>query len=442
MGKTRRPSLILLALWLPAAAQTVAVRTPDKGVVPLPVETVVPAAVAGEMGAAAPPEALKAMAVTARTFIRVNMGRHRKEGFDFCSTTHCQRLDFSQKSETIEQAVSETEGIILWWKGSPALVFHSADCGGRTASAGEIWPGLARPYLPSQEDPWCRRAAAPAWTARIEWPLLETALGLSGLRLLAVERRSASGRVLSLRSNRGPLDAEALHLAVGRALGWNRLRSRLYGVESTPAAAEFRGRGAGHGAGLCQTGAIEMAKEGRDFREILDFYFPGAVPGLTPRGLAWRRHGGEAVDVWTAGDAPPLSLPAADRAWREARRRSSLDAACRPRVREYPGVDLFRDSTGARGDLAAITRGCTVHLNQPARLRAQGNLAQVLLHEMLHVLIEANRRAALPEWFQEGLAEFFAGGTVRAAERARVEALIRRYGRDSVLRFLQTGLPQ
>lgn len=441
MGKARRPSLILLALCLPGAAQTVAVGTPA-GVVRLPVETVAAAATAGEMGAAAPPEALKAMAVTARTYIRVNSGRHRKEGYDFCSTTHCQRLDFSQKSEKIEQAIAETEGVILWWKGSPALVFHCADCGGRSASAGEIWPGLARPYLPSREDPWCRGVASPAWSTRIEWPLLERVLGLSGLRFLAVERRSASGRVLSLRSNRGPVGAEAFHLAVGRALGWNRLRSRLYEVESTPAAAEFRGRGAGHGVGLCQKGAMEMARNGHDFREILEFYFPGAAAGLTPRGLSWRRHRGEAVDVWTAGDAPPVSQPAADGAWREARRRSSLDAACRLSIREYPTVDLFRDSTGARGDFAAMTRGCSVHLNQPARLRAQGRLPQVLLHEMMHVLIEANRRAPLPVWFEEGLAEFLAGGSVRAAERARVESLVRRHGRDSVLRFLQTGLPQ
>lgn len=441
MGTALWSSLICFALLRPAAAQTVAVRTPA-GIARPPVETCVAAAVAGEMGASAPAEALKAMAVAARTYIRVNAGRHQKEGFDFCSNTHCQRLDFSDKSASIARAVSETEGLLLWWKGAPAPVFHSADCGGRTASAGEIWPGLARPWLSSKDDPWCRRAPSPRWTARIEWPALESALGLRGLRFLSVERRGASGRVLSLRSNRGPLDAETVHLAVGRALGWSLLRSRLYEVESTPSAALFRGRGAGHGAGLCQKGALEMAKNGADFLEILDLYFPGATVGLTPRGISWRRHPGDAVDIDTAGGAPPVSLSAADAAWREARRRSSLDAACRPRVREYPNVDLFRDSTGARGDFAAVTRACSIHLNQPARLASQGRLPQVLLHEMMHVLIEANRRVPLPEWFQEGLAEYLSGGTVRAAERARVEQLIRRHGRQSVLRFLQTGLPQ
>jgi len=441
MGKALRPPVILLALALSAAPQTVSVRTPD-GVSRLPVESAVAAAVAGEMGGVSQLEALKAMAVAARTYMRVNPGRHREEGYDFCPTTHCQRLDFSGKSSLIEQAVAETEGVILWYRGAPALVFHSADCGGSTASAGEIWPGLARPYLPAEEDPWCRRSPSPSWTAQIPWSDASAALGIPGIRFLAVERRSSSGRVLSLRSNRGPIDAESFHLAVGRLLGWNLLRSRLYEVESLPSAAVFRGRGAGHGAGLCQKGAIELAKTGADLREILAFYFPGAVPGLTPQGLFWQRHKGESVELWTAGGATVLSPSAAETAWREARRRSSLNASCRLRIREYPTVDLFRDTTGARGDFAAVTRGCTIHLNQPVRLQSQGRLAQVLLHEMMHVLIGANRRALLPEWFEEGLAEYLAGGTTRASERARVEALIRRHGLASVLRFLQSGLPQ
>lgn len=441
MGKTVRFALILAALAAGAGAQTIRVRTPS-GVRTISVESCVAAAAAGEMGGVGEIEALKAMAVTARTYFRVHAGRHRKEGFDFCSTTHCQRLDFSASSPAVRQAVAETEGILLWWKGSPALVFHSADCGGRSAGAGEIWPGLERPYLVSRPDPWCVRAPSAVWSARVEWPALERALGLPGLRALHVARRTASGRVLELGSNRGPLDAENLHLAVGRALGWNLLRSRVYEVESSAEGAEFRGRGAGHGVGLCQKGATEMAKAGLDYREILAHYFPGTAAGISARGLAWRNNRGESVDVWTVSGASPVTLAAAGAAWAEARRRLGLDARCRPAIREYPSVDLFRDSTGASGDFAAVTRGCTVHVQTPQRLAGQGRLRQVLLHEMIHVLVEENRSAPLPEWFEEGLAEHFSDGRARFAERARVEALLRRYGRESVLRFLKTGLPQ
>lgn len=408
----------------------------------VPVDTYVEWVLAGEMGGVAQGEALRAMAVVARTWARTHAGRHRAEGFDFCQTTHCQRLAPGSVSGRIREAVEDTAGRTLWYRGRNADVFHSADCGGRTASAGEIWPGMARPYLPSKEDPWCARAGNLAWRAEIRWPELEEALGLRGLRHLAVSARSGSGRVLRLETSRGPVDAETLHLRVGRALGWNLLRSRAYFVESGPEGAVFQGKGAGHGAGFCQKGAIEMAKSGADYREILAFYFPGTAPGVSARGLAWGRQRTEAAEIWTLEGRPAVSARLADAAWREARRRTGLDAACRLRVYEYPDAALFRDSTGAQGRLAAATRGCAIHLNGPGRLAAQGALGQVLLHEMVHVLVTANRRAKLPEWFEEGLAEALSGGTARPAERARVEALIRRYGLASVLRFLETGLPE
>jgi stage II sporulation protein D len=429
-----------MALLAPAE-RPVRVRLDGK-VRPVPLETYVEWVLAGEMGGVAEAEALRAMAVVARTWARTNAGRHRADGFDFCQTTHCQRLAPAGVSARIREAAEDTAGVTLWYRGRNADVFHAADCGGRTASAGEIWPGMARPYLPSKEDPWCVRAGSAAWRAEIRWPELEEALGLRGLRHLAVSARSGSGRVLRLETSRGPVDAETLHLRVGRALGWNLLRSRAYVVESGSEGAVFQGKGSGHGAGLCQKGAVEMAKSGANFREILAFYFPGTAAGISARGLAWRRQGAETVDVWTLDGAMAVSAALADGAWREARRRSGLDAPCRPRVREYPDPALFRDSTGAGGGLAAVTRGCVIHLNSPARLAARGALGQVLLHEMVHVLIGARRRAPLPEWFEEGLAEWLSGGAARPAERARVDAMIRRYGLESVLRFLETGLPE
>lgn len=439
MGVSLVSALALAAMTAPAAVVKVRVQGRAESV---PVETYVAWAVAGELGGTGEAEALRAMAVVARTWARTNAGRHRSEGFDFCQTTHCQRLDPAAVSERVRRAVEDTGGMILWYRGRPADVFHSGDCGGRTASAGELWPGMARPYLPSKEDPFCSRGGPFAWRAVLRWDQLELALGRRGLRYLAVGARSGSGRVLRLDSNRGPVDAGEMHVRVGRTLGWNLLRSRVYSVESTPEGARFSGKGAGHGVGLCQKGAVEMAKSGANFREILAYYFPGTKAGVNAQGLEWRRLGGELTEVWTLEGVAPVSASAADAAWREARRRSGLGAGCRPRVREYPDTALFRDLTGAGGAVAAVTRGCTIHVHRPARLAAQGELVQVLLHEMMHVLIDANRRAPLPEWFEEGLAEFLAGGARRAAERARVEALIRRHGREAVLRFLQTGLPE
>ncbi len=62
---------------------------------------------------------------------------------------------------------------------------------------------------------------------------------------------------------------------------------------------EFSGTGSGHGVGLCQKGADEMGAEGRTWRDILAFYYPGTELGRTGRGIAWTRLGGESVALFT-----------------------------------------------------------------------------------------------------------------------------------------------
>lgn len=96
-----------------AAARTVEVRT-AAGVQKMAVESLVGAAVAGEMDGFREIEGLKAMAVVARTCFRVHAGRHRKEGFDFCATAHCQRMNFSEMPALVRRAARETEGVLLW----------------------------------------------------------------------------------------------------------------------------------------------------------------------------------------------------------------------------------------------------------------------------------------------------------------------------------------
>ncbi len=59
------------------------------------------------------------------------------------------------------------------------------------------------------------------------------------------------------------------------------MRSDWYTATVSGAALEIQGKGYGHGVGLCQAGAYEMATEGHSEREILSFYFPGTVAGIT-----------------------------------------------------------------------------------------------------------------------------------------------------------------
>ena len=94
------------------------------------------------------PEAIKALAIAARTYALKNIGRHREQGYDFCSTTHCQRFESSEARPTTAAAVRETAGLVLR-DDRDALVdsYYSASCGGMTANLKSIWNTEAPDYL-------------------------------------------------------------------------------------------------------------------------------------------------------------------------------------------------------------------------------------------------------------------------------------------------------
>lgn len=416
--------LALVLLLLPLSAQTVRVRLADKGIVRVSMEEYVAWVLAGEAGGMKSDEALKAMAVVIRTYARVNRNRH--PGFDYCETTHCQDARVGAVTAKLRAAAEATEGVILWSNGWPATVFYTGHCGGKTAAASEIWPTARRPYLRSQEDTYCLSAGRNPWIAKIAWTDLSRILGLAGLEEMEVQSRTASGRALSIRTNKGLVNAERLHLLVGRDMGWNLLRSRNYEIEATEKQAVFRGFGTGHGVGLCQIGAEQRGKAGMSWEKILQAYFPGTRAGVAAADIQWQVLRGERVDVWSGGAPGDEALPAkADRALAEAERLTGLTVQKRPVIRAYPTVALYRDSTGESGKIAAVTRGRIVHM--------QPRVQAVLLHEMLHVVLCLNSKIPLTLWLDEGLADYLGGGQTHPAERARVDALVKKHGIPWVL---------
>ena len=171
---------------------------------------------------------------------------------------------------------------------------------------------------------------------------------------------------------------------------------------------EIQGKGYGHGAGLCQAGAYEMAMEGKTETEILNFYFPGTVAGITPVDTGWQRIPGRGWTLLTTGPAETL-LADGNAAWAKAQSLfAGLPGGKGPTVQELPTVELFRQTTGEPGWTLASTRGNTVFL-QPAAVRQNnGGTAPVLLHEFLHVLVEQQAGKNAPLWLREGLVEILA----------------------------------
>ena len=238
-------------------------------------------------------------AVIARTYAMASRGRHAKEGFDFCSTTHCQlyepaRLQTSRWAATAQNAVAQTAGKILWFGDAPARALFHADCGGHTSDATAVWGGSALPYLAGARDGGPAESAHADWTYETTSSALRRALDADGrtdvgaaLDRIDVAGRDAAGRaeLLALHGTRTfVVRGEVFRDAVTRALGVTSIRSTLFSVKKTRAGFIFSGKGYGHGVGLCQAGAIARLRSGASVDAVLAHYFPGTrLTEKTPR---------------------------------------------------------------------------------------------------------------------------------------------------------------
>ncbi|MBV8818342.1 MAG: SpoIID/LytB domain-containing protein, partial [Acidobacteriaceae bacterium] len=309
-----RGLVLVIAFACSSAAQvTYKVRlTAGEGgrIVELPAEKYVAGVLAGESSVFKSDEALKAMAISARTYAARLKARHGKEGYDFCATTHCQRVVLDGITDGFTRAAQATAGELLWFDGNPAFSVYTRNCGGNTEDVRAVWPDVQTPYLRAHADPYCLRGTSGAWSWSARPDEIVSALRASQLnapqsmRLVSIAAQTPSGRNRNLYlegdgGDRILISASSFRFAIGRALGWNTLRSERYQVEDVAGRIVFRGAGEGHGIGLCQAGADEMGQERHTYREILAFYYPGTTIGRSANGFKWVRLGGEGVAVFT-----------------------------------------------------------------------------------------------------------------------------------------------
>ena len=250
--------------------------TPSTGrVVTVPLETYVARVVTGEAEPSAPPAAQQAIAVAIRTYALVNARRHVRDGYGLCDTTHCQVPRAS--TAATRQAALATAGRILLYEGAPAPVFYSANCGGQSETASEVWPDARFPYLRTVPDDV--HADDVAWNLELTLEQVRTALlkaGFSGDRLTAIEidSRNESGRVRRLRLGGlrpETIAGDAFRMAIGAAT----VRSTAFSLTSDGDKVKLTGRGYGHGVGMCVVGAARRARRGENVTDILHAYYPG-----------------------------------------------------------------------------------------------------------------------------------------------------------------------
>jgi stage II sporulation protein D (peptidoglycan lytic transglycosylase) len=449
----------------------------------MPMEEYIAGVLAGETGNFKSDEALKAMAVAARTFAMHFGSRHALDGFDFCDTTHCQDLRIAGIDAHLRNIANATAGEVLWYDGEPAAAYYAANCGGNSEDGRFILGNdeARAPYLHQHSDQYCVRNGSAQWRSEVSKRELQRALAADGivipgtLHSVAVLHRAPSGRVEFLRvggSSAVTVSALNFRAAIGHNIGWDRLKSNLYDVSDEGTRVAFHGRGSGHGVGLCQIGAEIMGEEGHSYRDILAFYYPGTKLGVSAQGTPWQQLANADVELLTTQpqrDKALLGL--ATRYVHESEESTGLIYRAEPRLKIYATVAAFRNSTGEPGWVAATTRGRTIQLQPSDVLRQAGTLESTIHHELLHMLIESYARPGTPLWFREGLVLYLAGPkpptsaatsfedvaalekTLRApaseeqlraayAEAySRVARLTREHGKAALLDWVQNGMP-
>ena len=235
---------------------------------------------------------LEVQAVVARTYALANRNRHGSQGFDLCSTTHCQlyqpsRLATSRWADAGRTATVRTAGDVLWYGQRPASTLFHADCGGHTSSSAQIGGGVSRPYLPARPDDDVEGDVHATWRFEASLKELRQALNASprmavGSRLDTVEviDRDLSGRAetIALHGQRERLvRGEDFRAQLSKAFGARSIRSTLFSVKRDGDTLVFTGKGFGHGVGLCQAGALARIKAGATPRAVLERYFPQTI---------------------------------------------------------------------------------------------------------------------------------------------------------------------
>lgn len=232
--------------------------------------------VESEGGGGQPLEYYKVQALMSRTYALKYLSKHKKEGFSLCDRVHCQAYHSMMRfTPLIDSAVKTTPAIVMVDnKNNFVDSYFHANCGGQTCEPDYVWNN-AIPYLKTFVDTFCIYTKQSKWEKRVskaEWERylvkefnfpINDSTWASQLYTFEQEQRKAFyiNPVLGI-----PL--RDLRTEFG-------LKSTFFSCRLEGTDVVIYGRGFGHGVGLCQEGAMKMAKYGFDYRQIALFYFPG-----------------------------------------------------------------------------------------------------------------------------------------------------------------------
>lgn len=253
----------------------------------VPMEAYLTTLLAKEMNGTWPVEALKAQAVAARTYaydrIKKGMGVESQEKLYHLESSERDQVsgNFSDITHKTLQAAKQTEGeILVGPSGKVAPAFFHSKCGGKTLRPDQVWGGVEEGYR-SVNCTFCQKTGMKDWKHQLKGSKLTSMVDQVLKKYYSDETSGSDIRLMP-----DSLENSELRLYVGDRLhiikksyirnlaGRETLPSNNFIMAQKNNEVYVKGQGYGHGVGLCQLGALELAKRGYDYRQILSFYFP------------------------------------------------------------------------------------------------------------------------------------------------------------------------
>lgn len=266
-----------------------------------------------EMPSLSHPEALKSQAIIARSYLMKNKYRHMVDGFNLCDGPDCQVYGgVDSENAATTQAVDSTRGMLLKYDGEIVNALFHSTCGGRTAAYTDSWSGEGPRYLVSVNDgiaspslnsekklkDFLKKSGAFCDASKYyRWEKSYTRNELQDVFEKTVPEFSNNpdlkfGKLIDVkvtsyldsgRAERLEITADSgTYVFEKDAIRWvmGSIKSTMFYIERKGSGGgtkySLHGAGWGHGVGLCQIGAMNMAKKGFDHKKILDHYYPGS----------------------------------------------------------------------------------------------------------------------------------------------------------------------
>ena len=230
--------------------------------------------VEAESGTRAAKEYYKNQAIICRTYALEKWDKHKSEGFNLCDGVHCQAYKgLATENKLIEKSVKKTKNLVIL-DGNNRLIeaLFSANCGGQTNNSEMVWSSKI-PYLRSVKDPYCIDQKQARWEKTIPLNQFKSFLIKKGLSIPDTFKAENFAFKQPERKKYYTINNQKIKLTSIR-YGMH-LRSTFFNIEPSGKELIFKGRGYGHGVGMCQEGAMNMAKKGKKYADIIKFYYTG-----------------------------------------------------------------------------------------------------------------------------------------------------------------------